>query len=385
MLCRMRSACFRRLFWPLPAFLLALVWAAPQRAEAQPCTPSFPLQPGVRNGWQGADAAYSIPLAGRKSVWVFGDTLYGPERALSGADPRMVHNSLALSDCLQGGRWSIRYLLREDEQGAPRSFFSPADPAHWYWAMDGVRWRGRLWLSLLCLRKPAHPAAPALNFESCGADLASLPLHGSPLEEPVQIQPLTPSGAGAEPTSTLVIHGGFLYLFGVRGDGALVAGRVALRRLGQAQAGLQTLERDGRWRRGFHPDRARALMDGGAAEMSIRYHPRWKRWAAVYKDPDLLSDRVLLRSARTLLGPWSRPRLLFHIRRLDPAASLPGVFCYAGKEHPELAAGRDLLVTYVCNSADPALLLREPSLYVPKAVRLRLGSAMRAPGPSSRP
>ena len=44
------------------------------------CLPSFPFQ----DGWLGADAAYSIPLPDGRSVWIFGDTLYGERGSLMG-------------------------------------------------------------------------------------------------------------------------------------------------------------------------------------------------------------------------------------------------------------------------------------------------------------
>lgn len=361
-------------------FLLTAGWAV-KEAQAD-CAPSFPLEPGVSDGWQGADAAYSIPLGSGRALWVFGDTLWGPERVLSRTGPeaelRIVHNSLALSRCVPGGFWHVRYLLKKDSYGKPRSFFSPSDPAHWYWAMDGVRWRGQLLVSLLCLRKPEQPQAAALNFEFCGVDLASLPAHGLSAASAPRVQPLAPAWTDVQPAAALVVMHGFLYLFGVRGgEGrALIVSRAALGSAHDVANRLQTLERDGHWHLGFHPDRARPVFAETASEMSIRYHAQWRRWIAVYKDPNLLSDNVFMRSARTLLGPWSSPKLLFHIRALDRAASLGGVFCYAGKEHPEFAQPSELLVTYVCNSADPALLLREQALYLPRAVRIKFDGSL---------
>src|ERR1700694_2011657 len=59
------------------------------------CEPSFPF----KGSWWGADAAYSIPLPDGRSVWIFGDTLYGDRRVVEGNDPRMVRNSIGVSNC----------------------------------------------------------------------------------------------------------------------------------------------------------------------------------------------------------------------------------------------------------------------------------------------
>src|ERR1039458_5236709 len=83
------------------------------------CTPSFPFQ----DGWWGADAAYSIPLPGGRSVWIFGDTLYGDKRVVVGNEPRMVRNSIGISRCDDKGQWSLQYAIRHGEDGKPRDFF----------------------------------------------------------------------------------------------------------------------------------------------------------------------------------------------------------------------------------------------------------------------
>src|SRR5271169_4278288 len=61
--------------------------------------PDFPF----KGSWWGADAAYSIPLPDGRSVWIFGDTLYGDRRVVEGSDPRMVRNSLGISTCSDRG------------------------------------------------------------------------------------------------------------------------------------------------------------------------------------------------------------------------------------------------------------------------------------------
>src|SRR5258708_33568221 len=57
------------------------------------CIPSFPFE----KSWWGGDAAYSIPLPDGRSVWVFGDTLYGERMMMEDRDPRMLRNSIAVS------------------------------------------------------------------------------------------------------------------------------------------------------------------------------------------------------------------------------------------------------------------------------------------------
>ena len=360
----------------LVALALASGTAAVANAQVQlRCVPHFAQQVGVRNGWMGADAAYSVRLSRERDLWIFGDTLLGPKRAMAHGEPVMTRNSLGVSRCADGTHWSMRYLIPQDAHGDARSVFVPSNPSHWYWPMDGFVFRRTLWVVLLCLRQPQPPRPGAFNFESCGVDLASLPVSATMDATRATVQPLTSAGFGAAMSSTAVIRGRFVYFYGIResGDRALLLSRLRLSRLSDAAHSLEVLDQDGHWRHDAGPRQAKALLQPGATEMSVRYHPEWHAWMAVYKDPNMMSDQVLLRLAPALTGPWSAARSLFSIHTLDPAASRPGIFCYAAKEHPEFAARGELVVTYVCNASDPAALLKENDVYLPQVVRVRLG------------
>src|SRR5260221_10378822 len=84
------------------------------------CIPSFPF----KESWWGADAAYSIPLPDGRSVWIFGDTLYGERRTVEGSDPRMVRNSIGVSTCDERGGWTVDYVIRRGYTGKTPGFFS---------------------------------------------------------------------------------------------------------------------------------------------------------------------------------------------------------------------------------------------------------------------
>jgi len=82
-------------------FSALLMLSALSRASV--CTPHFAPEQNKELGWQGGDAVYSIPLNDGRSVWIFGDTLYGEQRVVHGTEPRMVHNSLGISTCDANG------------------------------------------------------------------------------------------------------------------------------------------------------------------------------------------------------------------------------------------------------------------------------------------
>jgi hypothetical protein len=360
-------------FGLIPAFLLLFsclsVWAA---GPAHPCTPRFPLQTGIYNGWQGADAAYSIPQPNGSDVWIFGDTLYGRHRVVHGTAPVMVHNSIGISTCGPNGQWHLRYYIRKDSHGQPLSFFNPQDSNTWYWAMDGFRSGHDLWITLLCVR--AAGKASALGFATCGSDLARIHSPGpDPLKWKVTYFPLVPDGVHAYPSATTVVDGKYVDLFALDETGArpLIVARIPLQGLSHPRANLEYLASDGVWRRGFDPAHAKAVMSPGISELSIRYHPKLKKWLAVMFEPEGFSSHILLRTASSPTGPWSAGRVIYSVPEMNPANAHydKDTFCYAGKEHPEFEHG-DLVFTYVCNTLAVPKLATNTSIYFPRAIRM---------------
>jgi hypothetical protein len=376
----------RRLGLLLP---LALLLAAPPCASARAsgpdaaCTPGFPLQTGNRQGWLGADAAYSIPLADGRDLWIFGDTLYGAHRVVLGNEPVMVRNSIGISTC-KAGRWKIRYAIRQGDKGKPVDFFHAQHPHTWYWALDGFRAGSDVWVTLLCVR--AADAKSAMGFETCGSDLARVSSMGpDPQQWKIDYFPLVPDGVHAYPSATAVADGDNVDIFALdeQRSKPLIAARIPLSGLGDPQPNLEYYARNGEWMKGFDPANAQAVMTPGISELSIRYHPELGRWLAVMFDPSAFSRDILLRSAPSPLGPWSAGQVVYSVPEMGP--NTPGydkdTFCYAGKEHPEFEHG-DLVFTYVCNTFAVAKLATNLNIYFPKTVRMPMSQL--TPEPAAR-
>jgi hypothetical protein len=355
----------------------------PAHASTTPCHAAFPPETGKHLGWQGADAAYSIPLPDGRDVWIFGDTLYGAHRVVDGNNPRMIHNSLGISTC-NDGQWKLHYILRHSAKGQPLSFFSPADPARWYWALDGFYANDDLWVTLLCIRHPATPAAPGMDFETCGSDLAQVSgLSQDPDHWKITIHPLVPDGVKAYPSATTVVDNGYAYLFASYENGTrpLLATRIPLSGLNDPAAHLEYLADDHTWHPGFDPAHGQHVMAQGSPELSIRYHPDLKKWLAVSFDPATFSDRIILRTASNLTGPWTDlpdASTLYRVPEMQAGpAHDKNIFCYAGKEHPELEIPGDIVFTYVCNTLSPPELASHPDIYLPQVIREPMPAASR--------
>ena len=355
----------------LSATVLALCFV--HSAQGQACQPSFPLEAGRPMGWQGGDAAYSIPLPDGRDVWIFGDTLFGPDRVVVGQEPRMVHNSLGISTC-RNGEWKLDYVIKRDSSGTATSFFAPDSKDHWYWAMDGFYAKGDLWVTLLCIRHSSKPAQAGFDFETCGSDLAQVSgLQNNPQQWKVTVHPLVPDGVKAYPSATTVVDKSYAYLFAQYESGTrpLLATRIPLNKLATPAEHLEYLARDGKWKHGLNPEDAKEVMARGSSELSIRYHKEQKQWVAVMVDPTFFSDKILLRTAPQLTGPWTEGQVLYKMPEMQPGPSRDkNVFCYAGKEHPELETGSDIVFSYVCNTTAVPELATKKSIYIPQMLRM---------------
>jgi Domain of unknown function (DUF4185) len=343
---------------------------AQEKSEIE-CTPSFPF----KDSWWGADAAYSIPLSGGRSVWIFGDTLYGDKRVVEGKDPRMVRNSIGISTCSDHDGWKIDYVIRRGDKNQPQDFFQAQHKDTWYWALDGFFYKNDLWVTLLCLRNAPKTTSAALGFQTCGTDLARVSgLENDPQQWSVKYFPLVPDGVHAYPSATAVVEGEYAYIFALleADSRPMLLTRIPLDGLDAPAEHLQYLSKNGNWKPGLTPADAKHVMKHGNTEMTVRYHPALKEWVAVLNYPKLFSDTIIARTAPQLAGPWSEGKVIYRIPDMQKGA--PGydkdTFCYAAKEHPEFRQSGSLLITYACNTMDMQKLTNHLNIYFPKIVRV---------------
>jgi hypothetical protein len=176
-----------------------------------------------------------------------------------------------------------------------------------------------------------------------------------------------------------LIEDDYLYIYTLYevGSRPQILTRIPLQGLVDPKKNLQYLGSDDKWHDGIEPAKAKIIMKTGASEMSVRYHPEFKKWIAVMVDPQMFSDKVILRTSPNLIGPWSDGEVIYRIpilQKSDPKYDAD-TFCYAGKEHPEFEQPGELLFTYVCNTMKPRKLLAETNIYFPQVVRMPMPEA----------
>jgi hypothetical protein len=333
------------------------------------CTPKFPFL----NGWLGSDVGSSVRLPDGRDFWIFGDTLIGEKRVVTGNDPVMVRNTVGVSTC-KDGKFDIKYTIRKNA-GKDADYFAARVPDTWYWALNGAYYKGDLWVTLLCLKATPNDTSFALGFRGCGADLAHITGISDPDPQKWKIEylELVPDGGQSYPSAMALFEKDYLYVFSINdfGDRSQVVTRVPASKLKEPKKNIEYLAADGKWKPGFDAKNAKALMAKGASEFTIRYHPELKKWIAVMFEPGWMTSKIILRSADDLFGPWTDGMQIYDVPEMhkENAGFDPDTFCYAAKEHPEFEKSGELVFTYVCNSMKPPKVVDLTNIYFPQVVR----------------
>jgi hypothetical protein len=314
--------------------------------------------------WRGADAAYSVPLAPGRILWLFGDTFVAPPGVEGRAGSRMIRNSLALQTLPQAPGYFWRSV-----KGQAADAFAPESGEGWLWPLSGQRLGSKLYLFMMQMIAKGEGAfgfaflkTVLVTVDNPDQDPAAWTVH----QRTIPHIRRSPDGdlffGGAS-----VLHEGRLYIYGVResrgkGKGIVVA---AVDPASIDDFGSWTFFDGKAWDRAA--ESARPLFGGGSVEMSVSPIPGG--FAAVYTDQGMSPD-ILLRRAPQPQGPWSAPEILH--RCVEPQWSR-NYFCYAAKAHPELAASdRELVVTYTCNSMSFPEVVKDLRIYRPRFVRVPL-------------
>lgn len=361
--------------------------------------------------WHGADAAYSVPLSGDRTLWLFGDTFVGPSRR----EARIVHNTLAVQEGTDPSTAPLRPVFGGTAQD-PEPFFG-AEPGTWLWPMAGARTPAGLVVFLMRVRsaRPDLPtmldawrAAGSLHFFEVFGWTAAL--IDNPDEDPsgwrVRMVETPPVVDRVMPGAGAVCDGEHLYAYGWRDGHELRPGLIRRRPryhghwrprraflarwpVTDLHAGLQHPQWwDGT---GWTPELSAAVpvIDSPATEFTVHRDGDgfvltealpWFRgvdgvralhWLRVLKRlPStgralsllgLIPVSVSTRRASQPQGPWSRPQ-----RAFTPKVA-KDVLVYAGKAHPQLS-GPGLVCSYAQIALKADRTLDDDSLYYPRFV-----------------
>ncbi len=350
--------------------------SAPQAASTQdsnaPSLPAFPYS----NGWLGADDAYSVPLTSTKSLWLFGDTFVGdPDTTLRNKSKTMARNSIGISTCEPDKPCTMQYFWRHPQSPQPRSFFDTGTDDVWYWPMDAYRDGDTVYMSAMIVRnkKGMGPNDP-FGFEIVGTRW--IVIHNvlaDPSQWKFDAKKLTDGdlwvGTSTFPDGAYVLF--YTQVSEGEGKGYMTVLRAPRDKLADPSKVWEYLGRDNKWHSGTPHGNAKSVIDQPISEMSVRYHPSVKKWVAISGGPEFPSNRIVVRTSDSPIGPWSSPRTVFEFPEMKHKNPIydKDTFCYATKEHTEFGDTK-LVVTYACNSFSVAKVKEKMELYRPQVVVL---------------
>ena len=326
--------------------------------EAQ-CLPDFP----DKDNWYGGDGAYSIALDKERTLWLFGDTFVAREQGRKDrVDMDVVMGTtMAISTCGGNGQFKIQYYLKKKNG----KFLSSFGENEWLWPQDPFIVNHVLYVPLLVVKAMLDLSEP-LNFKIVRHKIARIKKYT--LADPnqwivdyIDLKEAIPPGIDAFATTSVVFQN-YVYFYplytSVKKTGKIsgnILVRIPVDKLDDFANFMEYLNKSGKWEKGLAPARARIVLPAGVSELSVRYHADDNKWIAVYMSTINTGNHLLYQTADKPEGPWSKPIVLIKtVPEVDPQSPRYDKhnFCYAGKEHIEFARSRNLVVTYVCNSAE---------------------------------
>jgi hypothetical protein len=341
-----------------------------------------PLQDRLanKNGWIGSDAAYSIPLAPDRSLWLFGDTFVGKVVANKRVGSTMIHNSIAIEERGGGskapGKFSFHY--RTDARARPTSFFDCLDKGDYYWPGDGFMRAGKLYLFMHVVHTDLK-LPPPYQFELRTDHLV---IVDNPQDDPTrwryQIKPLKSSAKRVLYGVACLDDAKYHYIFCANGAVGLdfykhPASLARLAKGNKSAFSTNNLEWwSGEWL--SHYELPETLFEDAASEMSISRVPGCNGYFAFYIPAD--KKAVMMRHAAKLEGPWSERETVCALPPglpgTAPLKNTADMLYYSAKVHPQYSANNEVVITYCTNSSSFEKLSKDASVYFPQSLKVKL-------------
>jgi hypothetical protein len=232
------------------------------------------------------------------SVWLFGDTFVGDPAHGSRVNSALVPNTVGISSC-RGNDWSIYYYLGKDgASGTARPILDTGTDQFRYWPLDGFLEAQRLYVFLV---DTAITGNRPFDFEAIGASRSEVT---NPQAEPdrwnIQYRRLSPD-AGLAVGVSAVVQFPYVYLYAVAdriapGKHQVILARLPLDRLDSPATSVEYLSARGTWKKGLDQKDARVLVDAGAPDFSVRFHPALWKWVMVQTDSAFPAREIGIRT-----------------------------------------------------------------------------------------
>jgi hypothetical protein len=319
-------------------------------------------------GWVGADGAFSVPTGKSSSLWLFSDTWIGKIKDGSRVDAGIVNNTAAVFD----GK-SVSFNVRRSKEGKAEALVTPRDGQGWFWLGPSAIVHHKLYILLSQIVKTDESST--FGFKAVGQWLGvgSIPTQRSTRWDLEQLKVPFARFDGKRDVSfsfALFQVGSWVYIYGTDEDISPVWRE---RYLTVARCRSSQLTEFTKWEfwtgSGWSSDSGvcTRLVNHMASDGSVSYLKSLGLYVLVYSENGL-SPRVLVRTAKAPQGPWSSSIEVYRC----PEGSVKGVYCYQARNHPELANGSQLVISYCTNTFELGQVIRDAKLYFPRFIRVAI-------------
>lgn len=330
-----------------------------------------------KEGWTGADGAYSIALNPQTTAWLFGDTWIGQVISGQHVNATLVNNSLAIQYGNDPTTAEMAFFYGHAADGRATAFIEPEDDRGWFWMFDGALTPKGLYIFLVQIERTGND--PVFDFEVIGSWLGQVEnLKDAPSGWRIRQLKIPwvefSAKRGILWGSAVMQVKNLLYIYGTIENRQntihqkhMILARVPVSFL--ADFSQWRFYAGGKWVSDF--TRASRLCENVPHEYSVSYLPALKKYVVVYSQ-DGLSNNILARLSDEPQGTWSDPIQLYRCPEADWSNS---IFCYAAKAHVTLSnTPEELIITYIANSVDFNQTVTDARLYRPRFIRATFSS-----------
>jgi len=322
------------------------------------------------SGWLGADAATSIVLNDKRTLWLFGDTFLGEIIDGRRVPNRFYINStIAIQDRTVHPLKSIKYYWRKSGETDIAFFpYQKGTSGKYYWPTQGIRIKDKLIVFCMSLNRDwsenwiagtvsvvidnpdENPMNWKMNYYDMNVGSDHFVLQSALWYEKPYLYFISMDDLNNQPENRRMIL--------VRSKAAdILAGR-----------GAESLEYWTKARnREFWSkkrDSAVTLFAPGCTETMIQYDESWQLYYCTTYNP--VEPYIYLTVASQLTGPWSEPVCIYK----NPDHT---TMTYAAKCHPELSTRPgELIISYVTAPIGVDIENQGMDVYRPRFIRVRL-------------
>ena len=166
----------------------------------------------------------------------------------------------------------------------------------------------------------------------------------------------------------------YIYFFVNRYHKAQVLVRKQLKFIDNPEKPFEYYALNKTWKEGLDTNDMDTIVNGFRST-TVNYHPEMKQWVMIC-DIKFMDNKINMRTAPELTGPWSEEIIIYEIPEITPGNSsyTESNFCYSPRECIQNydPIKHEMLITYDINNPNFFEINANPKIYTPKVIKIQL-------------